>query len=127
MVDVALVEGAVSSVEDEHKILRIRKHTNFLIAMGDCAVTGNVPAMRNPFGPLPILERAYHENASAQKQTPSRIVPALLEKVRPVHELVDVDMHLPGCPPSADTFVSVLTDLLAGTIPNVTSLTRFGA
>jgi NAD-reducing hydrogenase small subunit len=127
LVDVALVEGAVSSMEDEHKIHHIRKHTNFLIAMGDCAVTGNVPAMRNPFGPLPILERAYHENASAQKQTPRTIVPALLEKVRPVHELVDVDMYLPGCPPSADTFFSVLTDLLAGTIPNVTSLTRFGA
>jgi NAD-reducing hydrogenase small subunit len=127
MVDVALVEGAVSSVEDEHKILHIRQHTNFLIAMGDCSVTGNVPAMRNPFGPLPILERAYHENAATQRQTPSRIVPALLDKVRPVHELVDVDMYLPGCPPSADTFFSVLTDLLAGTIPNVTSLTRFGA
>jgi NAD-reducing hydrogenase small subunit len=127
LVDVALVEGAVSSVEDEHKIRSIRKHTKFLVAMGDCAVTGNVPAMRNPFGPLPILERAYHQNASAQQQTPSLIVPALLEKVRPVHELVDVDLYLPGCPPSADTFFSVLTDLLAGNVPNVTSLTRFGA
>ena len=127
LVDVALVEGAISSVEDEHKIRHIRKHTTLLIAMGDCAVTGNVPAMRNPFGPLPILERAYHENASAQQQTPGRIVPALLDKVRPVHEFVGVDLYLPGCPPSADTFFSVLTDLLAGTIPNVTSLTRFGA
>ena len=127
MVDVALVEGAISSVEDEHKILHIRKHTTLLIAMGDCAVTGNVPAMRNPFGPLPILERAYHQNASVQQQTPSLIVPALLEKVRPVHEFVDVDMYLPGCPPSANTFFSVLTDLLAGNVPNVTSLTRFGA
>ncbi len=127
MVDVALVEGAISSVEDEHKIQHIRKHTTLLIAIGDCAVTGNVPAMRNPFGPLPILERAYHQNASFQQQTPRGLVPALLEKVRPVHELVDVDLYLPGCPPSADTFFSVLTDLLAGTIPNVTSLTRFGA
>ena len=126
-VDVALVEGAISSVEDEHKILHIRAHTTLLVAIGDCAVTGNVPAMRNPFGPLPILERAFHENASTQQQTPCRIVPALLDKVRPVHELVDVDLFLPGCPPSADTFFSVLTDLLAGTIPNVTSLTRFGA
>jgi NAD-reducing hydrogenase small subunit len=126
-VDVALVEGAISSVEDEHKIRHIRKHTALLIAMGDCAVTGNVPAMRNPFGPLPILDRAYHQNASAQQQTPCSIVPALLEKVRPVHELVDVDLFLPGCPPSADTFFSVLTDLLAGTVPNVSSLTRFGA
>ena len=126
-VDVALVEGAVSSVEDEHKIRHIRAHTTLLVAMGDCAVTGNVPAMRNPFGPLPILERAYYQNASTQQQTPCSIVPALLEKVRPVHKLVDVDLFLPGCPPSADTFFSVLTDLLAGTVPNVSSLTRFGA
>ena len=126
-VDVALVEGAISSVEDEHKIHHIRAHTTLLIAMGDCAVTGNVPAMRNPFGPLPILERAYHENASAQQQTPCQIVPALLDKVRPVHEFVDVDLYLPGCPPSANTFFSVITDLLAGTTPNIASLTRFGA
>ena len=108
MVDVALVEGAISSVEDEHKIQHIRKHTTLLVAMGDCAVTGNVPAMRNPFGPLPILERAYHENVSAQPQTPSMIVPALLEKVRPVHEFVSVDLYLPGCPPAADTFFTVI-------------------
>ena len=126
-VDVALVEGAISSVEDEHKIHHIRNRTTLLVAMGDCAVTGNVPAMRNPFGPLPILERAYHENASAQQQTPCKIVPALLDKVRPVHEFVDVDLYLPGCPPSADTFHTVLTELLAGRIPDVASLTRFGA
>ena len=48
--DIALVEGAVASDEDEHKIRNIRKHTKMLIAMGDCAVTGNVPSMRNPFG-----------------------------------------------------------------------------
>jgi len=126
-VDVALVEGAISSVEDEHKIHHIRKHTKFLLAMGDCAVTGNVPALRNPFGPLPILQRAYHENTSAQPQTPTRFVPALLEKVRPIHEFVTVDMYLPGCPPSADTFYTVVSDLLAGRTPDIASLTRFGA
>jgi len=126
-VDVALVEGAISSVEDEHKIHHIRKHTKFLLAMGDCAVTGNVPALRNPFGPLPILERAYHENTSAQAQTPTALVPALLDKVRPIHEFVKVDMYLPGCPPSADTFYTVVSDLLAGRTPDIASLTRFGA
>jgi NAD-reducing hydrogenase small subunit len=126
-VDIALIEGAISSVEDEHKIRIIRERTGLLIAMGDCAVTGNVPAMRNPYGPLPILQRAFHENVTAQPQTPSTIVPALLSRVRPVHELVHVDLHLPGCPPSADTFFSVLTDMLAGITPNIPSLTRFGA
>ena len=126
-VDVALVEGAISSVEDERKIHHIRKHTKFLIAMGDCAVTGNVPAMRNPFGTGPILKRAYNENVATQPQIPCVIVPALLDKVRPVHEFVKVDMYLPGCPPSADTFYTVLSELLAGRTPDVSSLTRFGA
>jgi NAD-reducing hydrogenase small subunit len=127
MVDVALVEGAISSVDDQHKIHHIRKHTRFLIAMGDCAVTGNVPAMRNPFGPDPILKRAYNENVSTQPQIPCVIVPALLDQVRPVHEFVKVDMYLPGCPPSADTFHTVLSELLAGRTPDIASLTRFGA
>jgi NAD-reducing hydrogenase small subunit len=83
--------------------------------------------MRNPFGPEPILERAYRENISAQAQIPCVIVPALLETVRPVHEFVKVDMYLPGCPPSADTFYTVLSDLLAGRTPDAASLTRFGA
>jgi NAD-reducing hydrogenase small subunit len=126
-VDVALVEGAISSVEDEHKIAHIRKHTNFLLAMGDCAVTGNVPAMRNPFGPGSVLRRAYHENVTMQPQTPCVIVPQLLNRVRPIHEFVKVDMYLPGCPPSAGTFFTVISELLAGSIPDVASLSRFGA
>ena len=126
-VDVALVEGAISSVEDEHKIHHIRKHTKFLIAMGDCAVTGNVPAMRNPFGVEGVMQRAYIENVTAQPQIPCVIVPALLETIRPVHEFVKVDMYLPGCPPSADTFYTVLNDLLEGRTPAVAELTRFGA
>ena len=121
------MEGAISSEEDEHKIYVIRERTKLLVAMGDCAVAGNVPSMRNPFGPGAILERAYFENAAAQQQIPGIIVPKLLDKVRPVHEFVKVDVFLPGCPPSADTFYSLLTDLLAGRTPEVASLTRFGA
>ena len=46
-VDVALVEGAVSSQDDLKLLQTIRQRTKFLVALGDCAVTGNVPAMRN--------------------------------------------------------------------------------
>src|SRR6516225_4041260 len=74
-VDIALVEGAVASEDDEKKIRKIRAHTRTLVAMGDCAVTGNVPSMRNPFGPTPILHRAYIENATAQPQIPCLVVP----------------------------------------------------
>ena len=126
-VDIALVEGAVASVDDEKKIRKIRAHTKLLVAMGDCAITGNVPSMRNPIGPAAILERAYIENASAQPQIPCIVVPELLRIVRPIHEFVKVDVFLPGCPPSADTFHTALTALITGAPLDIPALTRFGA
>ena len=126
-VDIALVEGAVASVDDETKIKKIRAHTKLLVAMGDCAVAGNVPSMRNSIGPEAILDRAYIENASAQQQIPCVVVPQLLRVVRPIHEFVKVDVFLPGCPPSADTFYTALTALATGAPLDVPALTRFGA
>jgi NAD-reducing hydrogenase small subunit len=126
-VDIALVEGAVASVDDEKKIRKIRAHSKLLVAMGDCAVAGNVPSMRNPFGPEAILNRAYIENASAQPQIPCVVVPQLLRVVKPIHEFVKVDVFLPGCPPSADTFHTVLTALVTGAPLDIPALTRFGA
>jgi NAD-reducing hydrogenase small subunit len=126
-VDIALVEGAVASVDDEKKIKKIRAHTKLLVATGDCAVAGNVPSMRNPIGPEAILDRAYKENADLQRQIPCVVVPQLLRVVRPIHEFVKVDVFLPGCPPSADTFHAALTALITGEPLDVPALTRFGA
>ena len=126
-VDIALVEGAVASIDDEVKIKKIRAHSRILVAMGDCAITGNVPAMRNPIGPDAILDRAYIENVSAQPQIPCIVVPRLLKIVRPIHEFVKVDVFLPGCPPSADTFHTALTALVTGEPLDIPELTRFGA
>jgi len=126
-VDVALVEGAVSSEEDLHKIRVIRQRTKTLVSLGDCAVTGNVPAMRNAWPRDSIFKRVYWENATTQQQIPSEVVPKLLARSRPVHEVVEVDVFVPGCPPSADTIHTVLVELLAGRAPDVASLTRFGS
>jgi len=126
-VDIALVEGAVASVDDEKKIKKIRAHTKLLVAMGDCAVAGNVPSMRNPIGPAAILNRAYIENADTQPQIPCVVVPQLLKVVRPIHEFVHVDVFLPGCPPSADTFHTALVALITGEPLDIPALTRFGA
>ena len=126
-VDVVLVEGAVSSEEDLEKIQRIRSRAKILVSLGDCAVTSNVPSMRNRF-PVSVIERrSYIENAQLNQQVPRQMVPRLLPKARPVHEFVEVDVFVPGCPPSADTIYFVLTQLLAGTTPNLTDKTRFGA
>ncbi len=125
-VDVTLVEGSVSTDEDIPKIRMIRSRTKILISLGDCAVTGNVPAMRNPFGVVATFNRAYHENAQLHQQYPTQHLPRLLERVRPVHEVVKVDLFVPGCPPPADAIHYVISELLAGRTPNVGAVTRFG-
>jgi NAD-reducing hydrogenase small subunit len=124
-VDVTLVEGAVSSQEDLHKARMIRERSKVVIALGDCAVTGNVPTMRNGFAVNCLLQRAYIENCSAQAQVPTEVVPPLLAKAHPLHEVIKVDLHIPGCPPSNDTIFNALSALLAGN-PAALKGARFG-
>jgi NAD-reducing hydrogenase small subunit len=126
-VDVALVEGSISSEDDLHKIKLIRKNSKVLIALGDCAVTGNIPSMRTVFPLAKVMERVYDENATINKQIPTKIVPKLLERVSPLHEVVNVDVYLPGCPPSAENIFSVITELLEGRMPEMSMTARFGA
>jgi NAD-reducing hydrogenase small subunit len=123
-VDITLVEGAVASVEDRDKIKKIRAHSKTLV---DCAVTANVPSMRNAFRLDAVYGRAYRENATLNQQIPAEVVPKLLAKVRPVHEVVDVDVFVQGCPPSADAIFFVLTELIAGRKPEMSQVSRFGA
>jgi len=113
-VDVTLVEGAVSSQDDLNKVQKIRQRTNILISMGDCAVTGNVPAMRNSIPVQKLLQRVYVEGADEKKGVPSDRVPALLKQARPLREFVKVDICLPGCPPPTKNIVGVINDLLDG-------------
>jgi len=126
-VDVVLVEGAVSTEDDLKKIQTVRRRTGVLVSLGDCAVTANVPSLRNRFPVEAVEHRAYIENAEFNQQVPRDVVPRLLPNSRPVHEFVKVDVFVPGCPPSADTIHFVLTELLAGRIPDLTDKTRFGA
>jgi NAD-reducing hydrogenase small subunit len=128
-VDVVLVEGAVANVEHLEMARRVRERTRFLISFGDCAVTGNVTALRNPLGSaLPVLQRAYVETAQVNPRIPDdwSVVPRLLDRVLPLHEVVKVDFYLPGCPPPADLIYRVVVDLIAGRVPELKEAMRYG-
>lgn len=127
-VDIALVEGAVANEDHLREIRRIRKNSKVLIAFGDCAVTGNVTAMRNLFSLDDVLNRAYRENSAIVCGVPTGngIVPKLLDRVLRIQDVVPVDHFLPGCPPSADVIYGFLSDLLAGRAPETLGR-KFGA
>jgi len=125
-VDVTLVEGAVSSQEDLKKLQKIRSRTRTLVALGDCAVTSNVSAMRNGLPVQKMLQSIYVDGVQEAKGVPVDGVPALLPQARPLREFVKVDLYLPGCPPGSKAILSVLGDLLAGRKPDVGAKVKFG-
>lgn len=125
-IDVALVEGAVSSEDDLEKVRRLRERTRILVSLGDCAVTGNVPFLRNLFSVDAVMKRVFEDGDSLHPKVPHTGVPKLLDRVRPVHEVVNVDVFVPGCPPSADVIYYTVNELLEGRTPNLSERSRFG-
>jgi NAD-reducing hydrogenase small subunit len=109
------------------KLRLLRARSAILVSLGDCAVTANVPGMRNRFPLTEVLKRGYEENAPLNAQIPREDLPHLLDQARPLHEFVPVDVFLPGCPPPADAIVFMLQELLAGRIPDLSDKSRFGA
>lgn len=126
-VDVTLIEGAVANEEQQSLLKEARARTKVLISLGDCAVTGNVTALRNAWedGDRAVLEREFIDNSDVNAQVPTD-VPKLLKKVHPLHEVVKVDYFIPGCPPSAGLINYVLTELLAGRTPNMEARSKYG-
>jgi len=118
-VEVGIIEGAVCNDENEHVLRTMRSRCKVLVALGDCALTGNIPALRNPFKLKEVVSRGFVETESTQvgEIPDTTVLPRLLKQVRPIQEFVKVDAHIPGCPPDADTIWYALTELLAGRMP----------
>ncbi len=125
-VDVTLLEGAISTDEDVEMVKKIRKSTKTLIAFGDCAVTSNVPSMRNHYDLKDVFKRGYLETSTDNDVIPDEMLPKLLDKAYPVHHFVDVDVFLQGCPPSADTIFYALVEIAEGRTPELSKRARFG-
>ena len=116
--DIALVEGALANAEHEEEIQIIRRKAKLLVSFGDCAVTGNVSALRNAIPKDVVLKRSYLEvPGTVQGLIPDQEIAPLTDRVRPLHESVRVDYYLPGCPPSADLIFHVLFELLSDRAP----------
>lgn len=124
-VDVALVEGAIANEDHLRLIREVRERTTIMISLGDCAVTGNVTALRNPLGNAQSVLRYVYGSVTPHEPG---IVPMLLDTVRPVHEVVPVDLYLPGCPPPAPRIRALLEQLLAGETPRLEgrAMLKFG-
>ena len=119
--DIGLIEGGVCNSENVHVLREFRKNCKILVSVGACAINGGLPAMRN-FIPLDeCLAEAYiHGIGVENAQIPNDPeLPLLLDKVRPLHEVVKIDYFLPGCPPSAEVFWTFLNDLISGREPNL--------
>jgi NAD-reducing hydrogenase small subunit len=120
--DIGLIEGGVCNAENVEVLREFRRRCRTLIAIGACAINGGLPAQRNN---LPLADLLHHVYRSGLGLAPASAVPddpelpLLLDKVRPVHEVVRIDYFLPGCPPSADAIWKFLTDLIAGRTPTL--------
>ena len=117
-VTVGILSGTVNNTTNVEVAKEMRERCKILIALGDCAVFGGIMTMRNFFDTDEALKRAYVETES----TVDGMIPQSEElskpiQARPVNQVVKVDIHLPGCPPSADAIYYVLTELLEGRIP----------
>jgi len=127
-VDLTIVEGALSTDHDIEMIKKIRQNSKTIIAIGDCAITGNISAIKNLFGTDAVLQKGYFDLADCNKngKAPSKVVPKLLDKVIPLHEAVKIDYFLPGCPTPADAIYEAIKALIEGREIDINRYTRFG-
>jgi len=127
-VDLTIVEGALSTDHDIKMIKKIRKNSKRILALGDCAVTGNISAMKNLFGTDAVMKKGYLNlvDHNESGEYPSEIIPKLLDKVIPLNEAIDIDYFVPGCPTPADAIYEVLKAVLEGREIDISKYTRFG-
>jgi NAD-reducing hydrogenase small subunit len=117
--DVGIIEGGIGNEEQLEITRHLRKRAKILVAWGDCAVFGGINTLRNWIPKEEILRRGYIETESTVNgvMPVHEEIPALLDKVRPVNEVVSVDVFVPGCPPSPEAIGYSLSEILQGRLP----------
>jgi len=125
-IDVILVEGAVANIDHVKLAEKIRSRSKIVVSFGDCAATGNVTSLRNRLDLEDLLATVYHEGPGKISQR-DELLPLLLPKVLPLHQVIPVDLFIPGCPPDPERIWAAVIALLEGR-PVVLSeeMRRFG-
>ena len=125
-VDVTFIEGAVSTDEEVEKVHRIRQSSKIVVALGDCAVTGNVAAMRNTVPLKKLLQSVYVEKSDRDGAIPTENLPQLAPQCRPVQDFIKIDISVPGCPPQSKVIGELLDSLIDNRKPEAAMKLRFG-
>ena len=118
--DIGLIEGCCCNSENVHLLKEFRKQCKTLVAVGECAIMGGLPALRNNIPVQECLEEAYLNSPTTVGVNPEKILPnddelpMILNRVYPCHEIVKIDYFLPGCPPRADLIWNALYALVTG-------------
>jgi NAD-reducing hydrogenase small subunit len=120
-VDIGIIEGSVATDTQEEEVKLMREKCKIIIAIGDCAVFGGIPTMRNFYKVSDLFNRVYSEaETNFNKHFPnSKDISKLLPRVKAVNEVIKVDYYIPGCPPSADAIFYVLNEILEGRSPKL--------
>ncbi|OHD54178.1 MAG: NADP oxidoreductase [Spirochaetes bacterium GWF1_41_5] len=118
--DIGLIEGGCCNSENVHILKSFRQHCKVLVSVGECAIMGGLPAMRNGIPIKECFDEAYLNGPTVTGNNPQGIIPndeeipMILNKVYPCHEIVKIDYYLPGCPPRADLIWNALYALVTG-------------
>lgn len=113
--DVGIISGSIRT--EEHKLIaqEMRKRCKTLVAMGSCACYGGIPALANLSTLEELYEKVFHDSVSTESNgIPNEQIPSLTDRVYAIHEVVKVDVKLPGCPTTPEIFVDAVTALLEG-------------
>jgi [NiFe] hydrogenase diaphorase moiety small subunit len=116
--DIGLVEGGCCNSENVEVLREFRRKCDILVSVGECAIWGGLPAMRNTIPLRECLEESYLNGISTEPDdcvVPySEDLPKILDKVYACHEIVEIDHHIPGCPPDANHIWKSVVNILWG-------------
>jgi [NiFe] hydrogenase diaphorase moiety small subunit len=116
--DLGLVEGGCCNSENVAVLREFRSQCDVLVAVGECAIWGGLPAMRNTIPLRECLEETYIHSVTSEGEAAviprHEDIPKILDKVYACSEIVDIDYFVPGCPPSSQHIWKVIKNILFG-------------